>query len=91
MAGPRYRPGDPWVICDRTGFKVRMSETVKEWTGLRVRREDWEPRHPQDFVRGRKDVQAVQDPRPEAPNDFIAAPGFSSAFSAGFESPTRSL
>ena len=67
----RYVHGDPNVICDRSGMKVRMSQTRKEWNGLRVRIEDWEPRHPQDFVRGRRDNQAVRDPRPEGTDVFL--------------------
>lgn len=60
----KYRPGDHLVQCDRTGFTVYASETVKEWNGLRVRKESAEPRHPQDFVKGVRDDQTVHDPRP---------------------------
>ena len=30
--------------------------------------DDWEPQHPQDFVRGRADRQNVPDPRPDSTN-----------------------
>ena len=40
-----------YEICQRSGFRVKAGELVKEWTGLYVRPQDWEPRHPQDFVR----------------------------------------
>lgn len=61
-----YIRGDFWRICDRCGGKVRQSATAKEWTGLIVCRTGcYEARHPQDFVRGRADRQAVNDPRPE--------------------------
>lgn len=67
-----YRSGDPWRICDRCGFKKRVSETAKEWTGLVVCTDKcWEPRHPQDFVRGRKDRQSFRDPRPEPADVFL--------------------
>lgn len=67
-----YRPGDFWRICDRCGFKKRASETKKEWTGLIVCSDEcWEPRHPQDFVRGRRDRQTVTNPRPEAADNFL--------------------
>lgn len=66
-----YVPGDFWRQCDRCGFKTRSSQTKKEWTGLIVCGPCWEPRHPQDFVRGRPDRQAVQDPRPEQPDTFL--------------------
>lgn len=68
-----YRSGDFYRICDRSGFKVRASETVREWNGLIVRRQDYEERHPQDFVRGRMDRQMVPDARPE-PVDNILGP-----------------
>ena len=54
------------VICDRTGFKVKSTEVRKEWNHSVVRREDYEARHPQDFVRGVRDDQSVSDPRPGA-------------------------
>lgn len=60
-----YRPGDFWRICDISGRKVRASETVKTWDGLIVHRDEYEARHPQDFVRGRKDRQNVPEPRIE--------------------------
>jgi len=66
-----YRPGDFWRICDRSGKKVRASRTEREWTGLIVDRDEWEPRHPQDFVRGVRDDQRVPDARPEAPDTFL--------------------
>lgn len=71
MSQSAYIPGDFYRICDRCGFKMRSSQTYRTWDGLYVCREDFETRHPQDFVRGRKDVQNVPDPRPEAANVFI--------------------
>jgi hypothetical protein len=65
MAGPAYKPGDHWKICDVCGFRCRSSETRKRWDGLITCEADWEPRHPQDFVRGRVDNQNVPNPRPE--------------------------
>ncbi len=65
MSGPSYVAGDFWRICDRCGFKFRSSQTYRTWDGLYVCREDFETRHPQDFVRGRRDNQAVPNPRPE--------------------------
>lgn len=61
-----YKHGDYNVIDDRSGFKVKASETRREWTGSRVRASDWEARHPQDFVRAKGDIQRVPDPRPGA-------------------------
>jgi hypothetical protein len=66
-----YRAGDHYKICDVCGFKVRASETRKRWDGLIVCLPDWEPRHPQDLVRGKVDRQNVTDPRPESADVFI--------------------
>jgi len=66
-----YKHGDHNRICDRSGFKVKASRTSHEWNGLIVRVEDWEPRHPQDFVRGVPDRQSVDDPRPGAADTAV--------------------
>lgn len=68
-----YRRGGFWRIDERTGFRERGYDTQKEWTGTIVAKEDFEPRHPQDFVRGRRDNMAVPDPRPE-PTDVNQIP-----------------
>jgi hypothetical protein len=44
---------------------------MRTWDGLFVCRDDWETRHPQDFVRGRKDIQNVPNPRPEAATVYV--------------------
>jgi hypothetical protein len=60
------------VICDASGFKVKASETVLQWNGLRVHRRFAEERHPQDFVRGVKDQMNVPWTRPETPDVFLS-------------------
>ncbi len=67
-----YRPGDWLITCDRTGYIVYASDTVREWNGLRVRRQSSEERHPQDFVRGVGDDQTVPFARPEPTDVFLA-------------------
>lgn len=57
---PGYIPGDHWVECSRCGFDCRASQAKKEWNGLVVCPKCWEPRHPQDFIRGRTDDQAAK-------------------------------
>lgn len=67
-----YRPGDHWAICDRCGAAYRQSNLRPEWNGLIVCKYCWEPRHAQDFVRGREDNQAAKgNVRPESPNVFL--------------------
>lgn len=36
--------GPPWAECPRCGFKVRVSELRKEWSGLRVCKPCHDPR-----------------------------------------------
>ena len=43
---------------------MHASRTRKEWNGLIVLDRFWEPRHPQDFVKGVKDDQTVPEARP---------------------------
>ena len=45
----RFIPGDCNTICDRTGFKVKLSETVKTWDGYRVIPAANSLRNPQDY------------------------------------------
>lgn len=60
MSNANYlKRGDHNVICDICGFKYKASQLMKQWDGLRVCREDYSPRHPQEFVRGKKDDQSV--------------------------------
>lgn len=59
-----YKPGSFYRVDERTGFVRRAEETRKEWTGSIVGSDVWEPRHPQDSVKGRADNQAVPEPRP---------------------------
>lgn len=71
---------DQWnAICDRCGFKYKSGQIRLEWNGLRVCHGEgtngcWEPRHPQDFVRGKKDDQTVPWTRSE-PDDVFITPG----------------
>ena len=66
-----YRPGDYNVICDYSGFKCKRSQCKMTWDGFLVRKDFWEPRQPQDFVRGKRDRQSVPIPRPEPDDNFI--------------------
>jgi hypothetical protein len=73
-----YVPGEWNAICDRCGFEFKASELKKEWTGLMVCAKDWEPRHPQDFIRVPKEEIAPPWTRPEPDDVFIDVPYISS-------------
>lgn len=63
--------GDWNAICDCCGFKFKASELRERWDGLMVCPEDWESRHPQDFLRVRGDNPSVPWTRPESDDEFI--------------------
>ena len=54
---PGFRSGDNWLDCEVCGLTILASDSKKRWDGVIVCPEDWEVRHPQDFVRARKDRQ----------------------------------
>lgn len=60
-----YRPGDWNAACFRCGAKRKASEMRKQWQGFWVCPEHWEPRHPQDFVKGVPDNPSVPWSQPE--------------------------
>lgn len=69
----RYVKGDWKATCDRCGCYFLASELKKTWDGLMVCQKDWEPRHPQDFVKARVDHQAVPWSRPKPSDTFVDA------------------
>lgn len=68
---PSYTKGSWKVICDICGREYLSYELRKRWDGFLVCKDDWEPRHPQDFVRGVADFQAPPYTRPESQDTFI--------------------
>ena len=53
-------------ISDRSGFRYRLRDMKKEWTGALVGPDEYEPKHPQLMPRKhRADPQALRDPRPD--------------------------
>jgi len=53
-------------ISDRSGFRYRLRDMKREWNGLLVGPDEFEPKHPQLFPpRIGTDPQALQNPRPE--------------------------
>ena len=73
--------GDWNAICDRCGVKFKGSALRKTWQGYFVCDRDWEPRQPQDFVRGIADPLAIPWARPKgAPQQItFCTPNGSSA------------
>jgi hypothetical protein len=65
-----YKPGQWNTICDVCGFQFKSGELRERWDGMMVCGPDWEPRHPQEFIKVPKDNPAVPWARPEAPDVF---------------------
>lgn len=57
------------MVCDVCGFHYRRSQMKQRWDKAWVCHKDWEPRHPQDFVRGVKEKINVPVARPDS-TDF---------------------
>lgn len=68
-----YLPGDHWMACDVCGFNFRSSQMRMRWDRLWVCQKDYETRHPQDFVRGKRDDQRVPVSRPEPEDVFLTS------------------
>lgn len=61
-----WKKTDHWVVCDVCGCDIRNTDARRRWDNLVTCPDDWEPRHEQDFVRGKADKIA--------PNGFIRPP-----------------
>jgi len=55
-------------ISDRSGFRYRLRDMRKEWTGALVGSDEYEEKHPQLFPpKAGPDPQAIRNPRPDQP------------------------
>ena len=53
-------------ISDRSGFRYKLNEMRREWTGALVGPDEYEPKHPQlRPPRAGPDPQALRNPRPD--------------------------
>ncbi len=59
-----YAEGQWNMTCDQCGRGFKSSEILKRWDNAMVCSACWEPRQPQDFVRGVKDNPSVPIARP---------------------------
>ena len=62
---------DSYAISDRSGFRYRYKDMRKEWNGLLVGKDEWEPKHPQlGPFRKVVDAEALKDARPDIVEPF---------------------
>ena len=67
-----YKSGDWNVICDVCSKKIKASESLERWDGLIVCQDDFEQRHPQDFVKSKEDKISVPFTRPRSTDIFVS-------------------
>ena len=72
IAGSIWQSNNHWVVCDVCGLEYRVEDMRLRWDGAAVCKEDYEPRHPQEFIKGiRDDTSPVGDIiNPEADDAF---------------------
>jgi hypothetical protein len=59
---PGYVSGSHWADCWSCGFAFRAEDLQETWDGRWVCAEDFEVRHPQDFLRVRPEKISVEQP-----------------------------
>src|ERR1017187_9375651 len=67
---PNYVHGAWKVVCDDCGRWYKSFQLQMRWDGVMVCYQCWEPRQPQDFVRGVADKIAPPWTRPEQQDIF---------------------
>jgi len=65
------RVGDYNAICDVCGRKFKFSRLRQKWDNTWACEQDWEPRQPQDYLRGIPDNMSVPLSRLDPPNLFL--------------------
>jgi len=70
MSKNYYTSGEWNFICDVCGKKIKSGRSRHRWDGFVVCEDDYETRHPQDFVRARQDKISVPFTRPRPPDVF---------------------
>ena len=65
-----WKDGDYSAICDVCGLKFKASSLKERWDGLKVCKQDYEVRHPQDFLRVIPEQTKLVWTRPESTDTF---------------------
>lgn len=73
-----YIPGGTYGLCDRCGFKFRLRDLVKEWTGALVCRKDLDPK-PAEMTPPRVKAEGVPLPNARPDNQVDNTPNETTA------------
>lgn len=71
MSKNHYISGEWNLICDVCSKKIKAHEAKQRWDGFIVCHEDFEYRHPQDFVKAHSDKISVPFSRPRPVDLFV--------------------
>lgn len=66
-----FKDGQWNCLCPICGFKKKSSDMRKRWDGQMVCKDDLDPRHPQDFVRGVQDNNSIPFTYAEPSDTFV--------------------
>lgn len=70
------RGSKAWGISDRSGFRYRLKDMKREWTGALVGPDEFEPKHPQLYPpKVGPDPQALRNPRPDRAEPVVVYVG----------------
>lgn len=73
--GWSYIPGEWTVYCDVCQRAIKASESKHRWDGLIVCSDDFEYRHPHDFIKVKPERHGVPFSRPEPADVFVDITG----------------
>ena len=76
MKNNYFKDGEWNCICVICGRKKKSSFMRKRWDGQMVCKDDLDPRHPQDFVRGVQDNNAIPFTYARVTDTFTDDPGY---------------
>ena len=78
-----FKHGSWNAVCDLCSGKFKADELKKRWDGLIVCKEDWEPNHPQKFLRVSSDPKSVPFVRSDPYTVFVNAQAIAGVAIAG--------
>ena len=70
----RYASGrKAWGYSDRSGFRYRLRDMIKEWNGLKVGKDEYEAKHPQlELGTHAADQEGLMNARPDRVENDVA-------------------
>lgn len=68
----KFRKGDYFIIDASTGFKIRISEAVRQWDGTLVHKDNEDPFHPLDRKLQVRPQRQPREINPEGEDIFLS-------------------